>query len=78
MLDTINIEKEIQELNSNFILEKIEQLDEDIIHVLRKSRRHVEGKIISIEKSTVKSKLQSTIAFWRLMLSKKEEENIVK
>ena len=38
----------------------------------------MEGKIISIEKSSEKTKLQPTIAFWRLMLSEREGENIEK
>ena len=39
MLGIINIEKELQEENGNFSREKIEQLDDDITHVLRKARK---------------------------------------
>ena len=76
MLDSINVEKELHELNYNFSRAKIEQLDVDTTHVLRKLRKHVEGRIIRIEKSVEKSKLRTIAAFWRLMLSEKEGENV--
>ena len=78
MLDIVNIEKELQEVNYNFNRTKIEQLDVDTTHVPRKSRKHMEGKITSIENSSEKSELRSIIAFWRLILSEKEGKNAAK
>ena len=72
MLDSVNVENKFQEVNCNFSLAKIEQLDVDASHALRKDRKHVESKIIRIEKSPEKRKLRSIIVFLRLILSEKK------
>ena len=49
MLDFISIENELNEVSVNFSRVKIEQLDKDIVCVLRKSIKDVEGQQLKLK-----------------------------
>ena len=52
----------MNELNMNFNIAKIEQIDKDITYVLCKARKEVEGPMLEIDKYIKTRKLRALIA----------------
>ena len=65
-----------EKVDINFSRSKIEQLDKDITHVLRKAIKHAEWATIGIGKSPEKRKLRASIAFWKAITLEKDGTNV--
>ena len=76
LTNSISIESELKEINSNFSRAKTAHTDADVTHVLNKARKSAEGDMTRIEKSSEKCKLRSTMSFWKLLLRDEEGENV--
>ena len=63
MLDSTNIERELNEVNGDYDHAKIEQIESDVTHVLMKTHKSAEGDVLRTDTSSEQRKLRENLAY---------------